>query len=621
VVKFSSFYADVNRENPSGMSDADKTTLAASIFAGVLKHNFGYLHCWEIMKDEPKWQDRKARAFAKSAGCDGSGEDTINLVNDNYSPTGSAENANASAQNDEEDAEERPVSAAPTGKEKRTKVVSRTKLSNFIPEEDVNIVKSWLEIRCDPIISTGQKKDRMWLRILERYNFRRGSCPERSVRSLQCRWDTIKAQVGEFSSFYVDVNRENPTGMSDADKTTHAASNFAGVLKRNFGYLHCWEIMKDEPKWQDRKARAFAKSAGGDGFGEDTINLVNDNSSPIGSAENANASAQNDEEDAEERPVSAASTGKEKRTKVVSRTKLSNFIPEEDVNIVKSWLEISCDPITSTGQKNDGMWLRILERYNLRRGSCPERSVRSLQSRWDTIKAQVGKFSSFYADVNRENPSGMSDADKTTHAASIFAGVLKHNFGYLHCWEIMKDEPKWQDRKARAFAKSAGGDGFGEDTINLVNDNSSPTGSAEKRPMGRDSSKAAKKKANSSAGSASSSEYASRMQDLSSQKISILQEESVRKNDHFQQLACIDEKRFEAMRSYNQSLLLIEQEKIQLMREKHDMDKAEKEKKEDERILGIDLDACTSAQRVYYETLQEEILEKIAARRRKRRGP
>jgi len=57
------------------------------------------------------------------------------------------------------------------------------------------------------------------------------------------------------------------------------------------------------------------------------------------------------------------------------------------------------------------------------------------------------------------------------------------------------------------------------------------------------------------------------------------------------------------------------------MREKHDMDKAEKEKKEDERILGIDLDACTSAQRVYYETLQEEILEKIAARRRKRRGP
>jgi hypothetical protein len=185
----------------------------------------------------------------------------------------------------------------------------------------------------------------------------------------------------------------------------------------------------------------------------------------------------------------------------------------------------------------------------------------------------------------------------------------------------MKDEPKWQDPKPRAFAKSAGGDGFGEDTINLGDDNSSPTGSAEKRPMGRDSAKAAKKKANSSMGSASFSEYASRMQDLYLQKISILQEESVRKNDRFQQLACIDEKRFEEMRSHNQSLLLIEQEKIRIMREKHDMDKEEKEKQEDERILVIDLDGCTSAQRLYYEALHEEIFEKIAARRRKRQGP
>nr|XP_034594732.1 uncharacterized protein LOC117856487 [Setaria viridis] len=250
------------------------------------------------------------------------------------------------------------------------------------------------------------------------------------------------------------------------------------------------------------------------------------------------------------------------------------------------------------------MWDIIMQRYNLRRGSYPERSLRSLQSRWDIIKAEVGKFSSFYADAIRENPSGMSDADK-----------------------IMKDEPKWQDPKPRGFGKSTGGDGFGEDsshepdTNDLGDDNSSPTGSARRRPMGRDSAKAAKKKANSSAGSTSSLEYASRMQDLSLQKISILQEESMRKTDRFQQLACIDEKRFEEMRSHNQSLLDIEQEKIRIMREKHDMDKQEKEKQEDERILGIDLNACTPAQRMYYEALQEEIFEKIAARRGKRQGP
>ncbi|CAN6253058.1 unnamed protein product, partial [Urochloa humidicola] len=382
---------------------------------------------------------------------------------------------------------------------------------------------------------------------------------------------------------------------------------------------------------------------------------------------------QNNEVDPEELPVSPAPapTGKGKRTKVVSRIKLGNFKPEEDVNVVKSWLEISCDPIAA--QKKDRLWERITQRYNLRRGSYPERSLRSLQSRWDIIKAEARKFASFYDDVIRENPSGMSDADKTTHAAANFAGTLKHHFAYLHCWELMKDEPKWKDPKPKSFAKSAGGDGFGEDNGHdlgddngsppgsagkrpmvgddngsppgsagkrpvvgddngsppgsagerpvVGDDNGSPHGSAGKRPMGRDSAKAAKKKANSSAGSTSSSEYASRMQDVSLQKISILQEEAVRKSDRFQQLACIDEKRFEEMRSYNRLLLECEQEKIRIMREKHDMDMQKEERQEDERILGIDLDACTPAQRMYYEACQEEILEKIAARRRKRQEP
>ncbi|CAN6233207.1 unnamed protein product, partial [Urochloa humidicola] len=348
---------------------------------------------------------------------------------------------------------------------------------------------------------------------------------------------------------------------------------------------------------------------------------------------------QNNEVDPEELPVSPAPapTGKGKRTKVVSRIKLGNFKPEEDVNVVKSWLEISCDPIAA--QKKDRLWERITQRYNLRRGSYPERSLRSLQSRWDIIKAEARKFASFYDDVIRENPSGMSDADKTTHAAANFAGTLKHHFAYLHCWELMKDEPKWKDPKPKSFAKSAGGDGFGEDNGRdlgddngsppgsagkrpmVGDDNGSPPGSAGKRPMGRDSAKAAKKKANSSAGSTSSSEYASRMQDVSLQKFSILQEEAVRKSDRFQQLACIDEKRFEEMRSYNRLLLECEQEKIRIMREKHDMDMQKEERQEDERILGIDLDACTPAQRMYYEACQEEILEKIAARRRKRQEP
>jgi hypothetical protein len=41
-----------------------------------------------------------------------------------------------------------------------------------------------------------------------------------------------------------------------------------------------------------------------------------------------------------------------------------------------------------------------------------ERTKRSLQSRWDIIKAEMGKFCSFCADCVRENRRGMSDAEK-----------------------------------------------------------------------------------------------------------------------------------------------------------------------------------------------------------------
>ncbi|CAN6304356.1 unnamed protein product, partial [Urochloa humidicola] len=164
---------------------------------------------------------------------------------------------------------------------------------------------------------------------------------------------------------------------------------------------------------------------------------------------------QNDEMDPEEVPVSPAPapTGKRKRTKVISRIKLTNFKPEEDVNIAKSWLEISCDSIPCTAQKKDHLWERIVQRYNLRRGSYPERSLKSLQGRWQIIKTEARKFASFYADVIRENPSGMSDTDKITLAAANFAAIVKHNFAYLHCWELIKDKPKWKDPKPKAFAK------------------------------------------------------------------------------------------------------------------------------------------------------------------------
>src|SRR6266540_1453125 len=95
-----------------------------------------------------------------------------------------------------------------------------------------------------------------------------------------------------------------------------------------------------------------------------------------------------------------------------SRNKQTNFSAYEDNVLCKAWLEISCDPVTNTGQRKESFWTRVLQRYNSQRSNYPERSQKSLMSRWDFIKAEVSKFSGYMAEMLRMNQSGMNDSDK-----------------------------------------------------------------------------------------------------------------------------------------------------------------------------------------------------------------
>jgi hypothetical protein len=101
------------------------------------------------------------------------------------------------------------------------------------------------------------------------------------------------------------------------------------------------------------------------------------------------------------------------------RTKLANFTSEEDMRVCQAWLAVRCDPIVNTGQKRQGFWNRITEAYNSRRGSMPERSTKSLMSRWDSIKTQCSTFARYMMAVLRQNPSRMTDADKVRKSSYI----------------------------------------------------------------------------------------------------------------------------------------------------------------------------------------------------------
>ncbi|KAJ1271217.1 hypothetical protein BS78_06G111800 [Paspalum vaginatum] len=186
------------------------------------------------------------------------------------------------------------------------------------------------------------------------------------------------------------------------------------------------------------------------------------------------------------------------------KVKLKNFSSDEDVNLTKWWLAISTDPVVNTGQRKEGFWSRITKGYNSTLGVYPERSHKSLMNRWDHIKESCTKFGDIYAAILRANPSGMSDADKTTEAVARFADTQSKPFNLMHCWKYLKDEPKWQeticdqskpiDVEDDCYVTPAGG----PNQVDIDGEGSTPCSGGRKRPLGWDSTKESRKKSASS---------------------------------------------------------------------------------------------------------------------------
>ncbi|CAL5029276.1 unnamed protein product [Urochloa decumbens] len=261
-----------------------------------------------------------------------------------------------------------------------------------------------------------------------------------------------------------------------------------------------------------------------------------------------------------------------------ARNKQANFSAYEDNILCKAWLEISCDAAINTGQRRESFWLRVVNRYK----SCcsarkyPERSQKSIMSRWDFIKTE---------------------------------GVEGHNFTLMHCWQILKDEPKWMDLKSKMDTPQNSASSAPPLNLNLAPVDPSAASSAGKRPMGRDAAKAAKK-------AAGSSEYASKMHDLTAQKIELFKDTKIERKVRHDEIVALEKVKVEEAREHRKLVLELEKKRLDMEEKRLQMEAEKKEKKEDERILAINLDHCQPIQRLYYQGLQEDILQKMMARRR-----
>jgi hypothetical protein len=112
------------------------------------------------------------------------------------------------------------------------------------------------------------------------------------------------------------------------------------------------------------------------------------------------------DEDVEEieEGVFDASQGK-KRPRTVNYTEI------EDTCLVRAWEQVSLDAVAGTDQTGKRYWQRIEDKFFQlmpRVANLTPRTYRSLQGRWDVIKACYSRWSASMEQVRNAPPSGVS---------------------------------------------------------------------------------------------------------------------------------------------------------------------------------------------------------------------
>jgi hypothetical protein len=189
---------------------------------------------------------------------------------------------------------------------------------------------------------------------------------------------------------------------------------------------------------------------------------------------------------------------------------------------------------------------------------------------------------------------------QTSLAASRFAAIEKKPFHFLHCWAILKDQPKWMDNHMGHQNQHANAVPTQSNTIDVDAEESVPTSITSKRPLGQDSSKEKAKRTKSVDTSSLDSEFMTRMGDLSLERLSV-----------HKIAITIEEKKLESMNKNERQKLLLEKEKLNLEKLRMEMQKLKEDKEEEVMILSMDLNKCNPLLQKYYEAKQQEILSRV----------
>ncbi|KAH9465940.1 hypothetical protein Pst134EA_013795 [Puccinia striiformis f. sp. tritici] len=121
-----------------------------------------------------------------------------------------------------------------------------------------------------------------------------------------------------------------------------------------------------------------------------------------------------------------------------------NYCDGEDVQICKSWLEVSQDPLNSTNQAADTFWTRVAEQFTkVRDNNCCLWS--SIKSRWQILQqwstssavASNSAMKLFQAITIAENEQRVKKSKKAKKQPTKFT--------HMGCYHVLCHAQKWKD--------------------------------------------------------------------------------------------------------------------------------------------------------------------------------
>ncbi|GKA26963.1 glutathione S-transferase T3-like protein [Tanacetum coccineum] len=200
---------------------------------------------------------------------------------------------------------------------------------------------------------------------------------------------------------------------------------------------------------------------------------------------------------------------------------------KEEIALAKGWKAVSENSERGNARKKDGFWVEVMEYMESKTKMEGCRTYDMVLGKWKSVRSAVVRFCGVYNNVMRmAQESGAGDEDYVQKAMIHYQAETRLPFKFRHCWDVLKDSPKFADitfpnlsqgsQGSNKRHKSSGSSSFntesGDASINL---NNTVAGDDEvvvddddevqefRRPVGRDKARAAGKNKGSKASASS----------------------------------------------------------------------------------------------------------------------